>query len=122
VGRKVDFKSTGLESFGLEPRDVQLFTANRRTQVAQKKRKKKSSWLKTLLFVILTPLIIWGLAFVLWFYWKDITGLTGREDKNPATKANRQVDRPTPPPDKASRERINEEDRRKLEEILKDRK
>ena len=90
--------------------------------MAQKKRKKKSSWLKTLLFVILTPLIIWGLAFVLWFYWKDITGLIGREDKNAATKANKQVDRPTPPPDKASRERINEEDRRKLEEILKDQK
>ena len=91
-------------------------------QVAQKKRKKKTSWLKTLLFVILTPLIIWGLAFVIWLYWKDLTGASGREDKHPATKANKQVDRPTRPPDKASREGINEEDRRKLEEILKDQK
>ena len=63
----------------------------------------------------MTPLIIWALAFLIWFYWYDITG----RDKTPAAKASKEFERPTKPSDKSAQERIGEEDRRKLEDILK---
>ena len=87
--------------------------------MAQRTRKKKVSWGKIVLFGILTPLIVWTLAFVVWLYWKDLAGPSDRDDKPPATKANKPVDRPTKPTGKASQEGINEEDRRRLEELLK---
>ena len=86
-----------------------------------KKKKRKIGWLKTLLFFILTPFIVWFLAFVIWFYWNDITGLFNRHEKIPSTKANKPMDGSTKP-DQTSQERIREEDRRKLEDILKSKK
>jgi cytoskeletal protein RodZ len=85
--------------------------------VAKKKRGKRS-WLRLLLFFILTPFITWALAFLIWFYWYEITG----RDKTPPTKANKEFERPTKPSDKSAQERIGEEDRRKLEDILKSKK
>lgn len=81
-----------------------------------KKRKRKTSWVKALLFFILTPFVVWALAFLIWFYWYDITG---RTDDIPPAKASKEIERPTKPSDKTAQERIGEEDRRKLEEILK---
>jgi hypothetical protein len=83
-----------------------------------KKRKRKGSWLKKLLFFVLTPLAVWTLALLIWFYWYEITG----RDKTPPAKANKEFERPTKPSDKSAQERIGEEDRRKLEEILKSKK
>jgi cytoskeletal protein RodZ len=85
--------------------------------VAKKKRGKRN-WLRLLLFFILTPFITWALAFLIWFYWYEITG----RDKTPPTKANKEFERPTKPSDKSAQERIGEEDRRKLEDILKSKK
>jgi hypothetical protein len=87
-----------------------------------KKKKRKRSWLKLLLFFILTPLITWALAFLIWFYWYDITAFSSRQDKTPRTGASKEVGRSTKPADKTSNERIGEEDRRKLDEILKSKK
>jgi hypothetical protein len=87
-----------------------------------KKRRRKRSWLRKLLFFICTPLIIWFLAFLIWFYWNDITGLLGRRDKSPPTKASKEVERSRKPSEKTAQERIGEEDRRKLEDILKSKK
>jgi cytoskeletal protein RodZ len=88
-----------------------------------KKRNKKSSWLRNLLLYtctfLFTPLIIWFLAFLLWFYWYDITG---RPDNTSSAKASKEVVRPTQPSEESPQERIREEDRRKLEEILKSKK
>jgi len=86
--------------------------------VAKKKRKKRSR-LKTLLFFVLAPFIIWALAFLIWFYWYN---LFGRGGKAPPAKAGNEVERSTKSSDKSTQERIGEDDRRKLEEILKDRK
>jgi hypothetical protein len=77
--------------------------------VAKKKRRQRS-WLGTLLFLIFTPLIVWFLAFVIWFYWNDITGLLGRGDKSPPTKASKEVERSRKPSEKTAQERIGEED------------
>ena len=87
-----------------------------------KKKKRKIGWLRKLLFFICTPIIIWFLAFVIWFYWNDLTGLFGRRDKIPPTKAGKEVERSGKPSDKTAQERIGEEDRRKLDDILKSKK
>jgi hypothetical protein len=86
-----------------------------------KKRRRKRTWLGSLLFFILTPLIIWFLAFVIWFYWNDLAkSLTANKGKTqPAPKATRQVD---PPAKKSANEKILDEDREKLDEILKSKK
>jgi hypothetical protein len=87
-----------------------------------KKRKRKTTWLKTLLFFILTPLIVWTLAFLIWLYWYNITAFSSQQDKTSTPGVNKEVDRTTKPSDKSAQERIGEEDRRKLEEILKSKK
>jgi len=86
--------------------------------VAKKKRKKRSR-LKTLLFFVLAPFIIWALVFLIWLYWY---ALFGRGDKTPPAKAGKEIEQSTKSSDKSTQERIGEDDRRKLEEILKDRK
>jgi hypothetical protein len=87
-----------------------------------KKRRRKRSWLGKLLFLISIPIVVWFLAFLIWFYWNDITGHLGRQDKIPPTKVGKEVERSGKPSDKTAQERIGEEDRRKLEEILKSKK
>jgi hypothetical protein len=67
----------------------------------------------------MTPLIVWALAFLIWFYWYDITG---RDDKTPPAKASKEVEHSIRPTDQSAQERIGEEDRRKLDEILKSKK
>jgi len=90
--------------------------------MAKKRRRRKRTWLGSLLFFILTPLIIWFVAFLIWFYWYDITGLSSRHNMTPGTRAEKPVDRPSKQSDKTAQERIGEEDRRKLENILKSKK
>ena len=87
-----------------------------------KKKTKKRIWLKTVLFFILTPFVVWALAFLIWLYWYDITGLFGRPDNGPPAKASKEFERSVKPADKSAQERIGEEDRRKLEELLKSKK
>jgi hypothetical protein len=82
-----------------------------------KKKKRKIGWLRKLLFFIFTPLLIWFLAFVIWFYWNDITkSSTANKGKiQPAPRATRQAE---PPAKKSAAEKILDEDREKLDEIL----
>ena len=87
-----------------------------------KKKKRKLGWFRKLLLFICTPLIIWFLAFLIWFYWNDLNGLSSRHNRTPGTRAEKPVDRPTKQSDKTAQERIGEEDRRKLEDILKNKK
>ena len=89
--------------------------------MAQKKQKKRS-WLRNLLLFIFTPIIIWILAFFIWFFWRDIATLF---DKNAPSKPPPGVSRGTEKAqswrENKSQEKIPEEDRRKLDEILKNR-
>jgi hypothetical protein len=86
-----------------------------------KKKKRKIGWLKKLLLFIGTPIIIWFLAFLIWFYWnglaKFFTANTGKTQ--PPPKATRQAE---PPANKFADEKILDEDREKLDEILKNKK
>ena len=93
--------------------------------MAQKKRPKRS-WLKALLFYIFFPLIIWGLAFVIWLYWSDLTRLFanyGAKTKRAPNggRGNEKTERSEMAPGKRPEEKILDEDRKRLEDILKQR-
>jgi len=82
-----------------------------------KKKKRKIGWLRKLLLFICTPIIIWFLAFLIWFYWNDPAKSfpVNKGKIQPAPKATRQAD---PPAKKSADEKILDEDREKLDEIL----
>jgi hypothetical protein len=85
-----------------------------------RKRKRKQSRLKSLLLFIFTPLLVWLLAFVVWLYWNSITPLFRQVDTPSKARPNaaRKIDQ-REPADKGVKERISDEERKKLEEILK---
>jgi hypothetical protein len=88
------------------------------------KKKRSRSWLKKLLLLILTPIFIWLAAFIIWFRWDDIRVLFNKPEEPPKASdgRTRQIDDSRGAEarlDKPPRENIFEEDRRKLEEILK---
>jgi predicted PurR-regulated permease PerM len=91
------------------------------------KRSRKRSWLRSLLIFIFTPLIIWFFAFVIWFYWSDISRLLSNAKEpsktSPKTlRKNDQPDRPETAAEKRAQEKILDEDRKQLEDILKKQK
>ena len=55
--------------------------------------------------------LIWSLAFLAWLFWNDIEGFVKSRGKKPLPDQSR----------KSSQEKIFEEDRKKLEEIIKQR-
>lgn len=76
------------------------------------------------MFYIFFPLFIWFVAFLIWFYWYDLTRLfSGKTQKSKAAvKASRKLDKSEQadaPPAKRPQEKILEEDRKSLEDILK---
>jgi flagellar basal body-associated protein FliL len=85
--------------------------------VASRKRKKRS-WLKMLLVFICVPLVIWAGAFLVWFYWYELTG-SGASDNSRARVGSTPKRADQPVPVKRPQEKILEEDRKKLEDILK---
>jgi hypothetical protein len=90
-----------------------------------KKKRPKYSWLKPLLIYVFVPLIVWFLAFVTWLYWDDITRLFSKNSdrERNAPRATRKLERAdkNPAPTKRSQENILDDDRKKLEDILKER-
>jgi hypothetical protein len=90
--------------------------------MAQRQRRKRN-WIKRLLVYIFVPLGVWLIAFVMWFYWYDFRDFFGKDKelKN-RPKATREVDKgekiergtaKRPP------EKILDEERKKLEDIIK---
>jgi hypothetical protein len=94
--------------------------------VARKKR-KKHSWRRTLLIFVVMPLTVWFLAFLIWFFWYDMNRFLGpgKTVTRPKVSSSPQGERAT---DRESRpatgvpENIPDEDRRKLDDILQQRK
>jgi hypothetical protein len=87
--------------------------------VATRKRKKRSR-LRTPLFYILFPLVVWFVAFLSWFYRRDVSAWFSKGDApvNPPVRVQPR-ERSDTAPTKRAPEKILEEDRRKLDEILK---
>jgi hypothetical protein len=90
--------------------------------MARKKQRKKGRVRTVVLFLVL-PLIVWFIAFLVWFYWYDLSNLFVKKDARPVHS------KPALPIDKDERrertlspkpqEKILDEDRKKLEDILK---
>jgi len=92
--------------------------------MAQKKKpKRKQSWLKTVLIYIFVPLTIWFLAFIVWLYWDNIAGRFSKEKapERPAARSSKAKDKAEKAPTKPPQEKILDDDRKKLEDILKQR-
>ena len=90
--------------------------------MARKKQRKKS-WLRTFVVFSVIPLAVWLIAFLFWFYWYDLTKLFTQETPpRVSPKAARQSetdDRRERKPAPETQEKIFEEDRKKLEDLLK---
>jgi hypothetical protein len=85
--------------------------------VAHKVRNKKRRWLRAVLLFVGVPVFIWALAFLVWFNWNSISNDLSDNTTPPALKPSRQLQKP----EKNPKEKIPDEDRRQLEEILKQR-
>jgi hypothetical protein len=90
--------------------------------MAQKK-KRRGRWGERALFYILFPLVVWGVAFLVWFYWYDLKKLVAKESSyTDRPKAVRQNDGGEPekrPAKNRAPEKLLDEDRRQLEDIIK---
>ena len=93
------------------------------SNVAKRKR-KKSNRLKTILLFVLAPLIVWALALLVWLYWNEIAkNLTpARDYPKPAAKAVPQLEKNDTrgrSDETRPKEKILDEDRKKLDEIIR---
>jgi hypothetical protein len=88
-----------------------------------RKKKSKSNWLKILLLFLLVPAAVWFAAFLLWFYWYDLNAWVKPENAGRAqpsvARQRAQEERREPGAAKRTQERILDEDRKKLEDILR---
>jgi hypothetical protein len=93
--------------------------------MAEKKKGKETSRITRILIYIFVPISIWFLAFAAWLYWDDIVRTFSRDSGRPqrTERPTRKLDKSDTPavPSKRSQERILDEDRKKLEDILKQR-
>jgi hypothetical protein len=87
-----------------------------------RKTKKTHRWFRSLVLFVATPIIIWILAFFIWFFWRDIAKFFDK--RGPAKTppgVSRGAEKIQPRRENKSQEKIPEEDRKKLDEILKNR-
>ncbi len=94
--------------------------------VAKRKTRKtrKRSAVKTVLLLVLTPLIIWALAFVVWLYWNGIAKslAPGEHHPEPAAKTLRKLNKDesrSRSNETRAKEKILDADRKKLDEIIR---
>ena len=79
----------------------------------------------TVIFYLLFPPVVWFLAFLLWFYWYDLERLFFKASEKPR-QASGQVEtkqenraEPKAPPVERAEEKILDEERHKLDSIIK---
>jgi hypothetical protein len=89
-------------------------------------RKKKSTprWRRTLLVFVITPLVAWFLAFLIWFFWHDMMRLVAPDKTVTSPGSSAPRNQPHPKDQRSqraepARENIPDEDRKKLDDILK---
>jgi len=87
------------------------------------KRKRKTSWVKRLVIYLFVPLTVWLMAFLVWFYWFDLRELFVKDQASKNhPKAARQLDKSDKaerPAAKRSPEKIFDDERKKLDDIIK---
>jgi hypothetical protein len=89
-----------------------------------KKRRRKRRWLRNLLIFIMFPLAVWFIAFVLWVFWYDIGGIFRPDSTwpNHTPWSARTTEKLKPPPPARNDEKIFNEDRKTLEDIINKRR
>jgi hypothetical protein len=95
-----------------------------RASGAARKPRRRRGWLRTVLFFICFPLIVWFVAFLIWFYWYNIVGMFSDTDHktNVVPKSETKPERrekSLAPPAQQPAEKILDEERQKLDDILK---
>ena len=90
-----------------------------------RKKQPKRNWLRTVIFLLAIPLIIWIGAFLVWFYWDDLNRRSDTErpvkQGSKGARSIKNEDAHQRPRPAKPQEKITEEDRRKLEDVLKQR-
>jgi hypothetical protein len=94
--------------------------------VTQSRRRKTHRWRRSLFIFVITPLTVWFLAFLIWLFWHDIMRLVapGKATPRPATSSPRDWESSKnhgPLPAQRPREDIPDGDRKKLDDVLKQR-
>ena len=89
--------------------------------MATRKREEATELAEDAALLFLFPLVVWFVAFLLWFYWRDLQRLVqqGRQRRQILPAGSKPRERSDTAPAKRPQEKILEEDRRKLDEILK---
>ena len=77
--------------------------------MARKARKRKGGRVKVFLLALFFVFTTWAAAFLVWLFWSDIEKLTGFGVRQPA---------PQQAP-KQSKEKISEDERQKLDDVIK---
>ena len=93
-------------------------------QKTKPRKKPKAGWLRTVLFFVFFPLIVWFVTFLIWFYWQPIIALfSGSDTKvksaNSFERKTRNSEKAESAPVDRPREKLSDEDRQKLDDILK---
>ena len=88
------------------------------------RKSRKGNRVKRILFFVLAPLIVWAVAFLVWLYWNDFEkNLTpAGDDSRPAAKAVPKLEKDDTlgrSDERRPKEKILEEDRKKLDEIIR---
>lgn len=91
--------------------------------MARRKRRKRSA-VKTILLLVLTPIIIWALAFIVWLYWNEIANSLAPVENHsePAAKTLRKLNKDesrSRSNETRPKEKILDADRKKLDEIIR---
>jgi hypothetical protein len=107
------------------PQSVKQRSNRRKTTRAGGVRKSRHR-LRKVLFYLCFPFFVWFVAFLAWFYWHDLSRLFYKDEGKPKPAAkfdarqNKGDNREAAPATRPE-EKILDEDRRKLEDILKQR-
>ena len=87
------------------------------------RRRRKTSWVKRLVIYLFVPLTVWLMAFLVWFYWFDLREFFVKDQafKNRPEAARRldKSDKAERPAAKRSPEKIFDDERKKLDDIIK---
>jgi hypothetical protein len=89
--------------------------------MAQRRRRQRS-WVKRLLVYLCVPLSVWLVAFLIWFYWYDIRAVykeRGPKDRPKAARLPDKGEQVERGPVKRPPEKIFDDERRKLDDIIK---
>lgn len=86
--------------------------------MAQSKQRRRFR-LRTWFMLAALPLVIWAVAFAFWLYWPVLRGWYGASDqgqpsRGPSERAQRGSGRAPP-----TGEKISDDERKKLEEVLR---